>query len=358
MKEWKNKEVIAGLIVIIILGLIALFLLFKREVGNFQRIENQQVEKTAEEFFEEESWEDREVAEAEQVTKEEDAEEDTTMSVTNGTKESTESTQVTAVKKITDSREGDKENSKQQNLYAVLGNEKYTGPVMTERKKDDGQLKELAQYWEDYKLNAVGDLIRLERYQKISEELKGSNKFYYYGSVDPLGRPEGKGLAVYEDNTYYYGEWKEGLRHGKGMWLEIMISMEEYQTENQKIIEHSYNGQWSKDLPNGEGQEHFEYDYQWIEKEMLPNGKAIVNVIGTFKNGYYHGEMYIMSADEEGNTTDWMGNCNQGVWDVMEEGNITDAVWQPYEYEEYEEWQYHYIYPENNTDWGIYGLKK
>lgn len=33
MKEWKDKEVIIGLIIIIILGAIALFLLIRREVN-------------------------------------------------------------------------------------------------------------------------------------------------------------------------------------------------------------------------------------------------------------------------------------------------------------------------------------
>ena len=34
MREWKDKDVVAGLIVIIILGLIALFLLIRREINN------------------------------------------------------------------------------------------------------------------------------------------------------------------------------------------------------------------------------------------------------------------------------------------------------------------------------------
>ena len=198
----------------------------------------------------------------------------------------------------------------------------------------------------------------MERLQKISEELKGTRNFYYYGSVDRLGRPSGKGLAVYADNTYYCGEWKEGLRHGKGMWLEVAIYTEDNKNYNLGVIEHSYNGQWSKDLPNGEGQEHFSYDYNVLKKEYMNGDKCIANVIGEFKDGYYNGEMYIMTVDAAGNTTDWSGICKGGVWEPIIAGPTTDSVWESYERDSSGNPMFYYLFPKDNKNYGIMGLKK
>lgn len=357
MKEWKNKDVIAGLIVIIILGLIALFLLIKREIRQFPEKETEILYENQEEVVSEESPEEIQEEFIVEEPEEEDVIEEETQE--ESIEEENQNVQDSVeIPLVTNKKPGYAvaKRSEQKKLYAVLGKETYVPATLTERKKEDGQLKELYDYWESYKLNAVGDLIRLERFQEISEELAGTNKFYYYGSVDRLGRPSGQGLAVYEDNTYYYGEWKDGLRHGNGMWLEVAIYTEENKKENLGVVEHSYNGQWSKDFPNGEGQEHFTYDYEILEEDVVKNYNAIANVIGNFKNGYYHGEMYIMTTDEEGNTLDWVGNCQNGVWDIIMEGKTTDAVWE--NYDDTKEERYNYLFPTENKNWGIIGLKK
>lgn len=239
-------------------------------------------------------------------------------------------------------------------LYQVFGGEKYRAAVLTERKQEDNQLKELYEYWDAYKLDAVEELVRLERLQRVSEELEGKNKFYYYGSVDALGRPAGKGLAVYENNTYYFGEWKDGLRHGKGMWVEVAVYTEENEEQNLGVLEHSYSGSWSKDLPNGEGQEHFSYDYSVLKEKDVKRNECIANVIGGFKDGYYHGEMYVMTTDEKGNTKDWSATCEKGAWVPIIVGHTNVAVFESYDKEE----EYHYISPEDNKNYGIIGLKK
>ena len=355
MKDWKNlkdKEVIIGLIIIIILGSIALFLLIRREVGN-QKEEPIIMEEAYEENldYEELPEENLETNSAltesniEEVNEEEAEEEEIALASVQVVNEETS-------KQIAEKKQDEAA------LYDILGNEKYEAAILTERKQDDDQLKELYEYWDAYKLDAVADLVRLERLQKVSKELEGKNKFYYYGSVDRLGRPSGKGLAVYANNTYYFGEWKEGLRHGKGMWLEVAIYTEENENMNLGVIEHSYNGQWSKDLPNGEGQEHFSYDYDILSADDVKNNGCIANVIGGFKDGYYHGEMYIMTTDKLGATKDWSGICKNGVWEPIMEGSTTDAVWESYEKDVSGNAEYHYIFPQDNQNYGIIGLKK
>ena len=355
MKDWKelkDKEIIIGLIIIIILGIIALSLLIKREV-RYQKDMPVTMEEGAEmsdfskEEISEEVYSEPVVTEEvqEEAALEEDLEEELALANVQIVTEET-------------SKQIAEDNKKQAGLYDILGNEKYAACSLTERKHEDNQLKELYDYWDAYKLDAVADLVRLERMQKISEELEGTNKFYYYGSVDRLGRPSGKGLAVYEDNTYYCGEWKEGLRHGKGMWLEVAIYTEDNANLNRGVIEHSYNGQWSKDLPNGEGQEHFSYDYDILTEDDIDGEKCIANVIGGFKDGYYHGEMYIMTVDERGKSTDWSGTCKDGAWVPIEVGYTSDTVWQTYEKDEQGSVRCHYLLPNENHNYGIMGLKK
>ena len=331
MKDFKkviDKEVLVGFIVIIILGLIALFLLIRRETAVVNK-EDKMTRAVKQELEVPESGLETEgIARANlqmitEETSEQPEEEDSILP-----------------------------------LYAVLGTTRYKAASLTERKQEDYQLEELYDFWDAYKLDAVEELVRLERMQKISEELKGKNKFYYYGSVDKLGRPSGKGLAVYEDNTYYFGEWKEGLRHGKGMWLEVAVYTEENQDKKLGVIEHSYSGEWSRDLPNGQGQEHFSYDYSVLKEENVKRNECFANVIGGFKDGYYHGEMYVMTTDEAGNTKDWSATCKNGVWEPILVGNTTDAVFESYDKNEYGETEYHYMYPEDNRNFGIIGLKK
>lgn len=332
IKKRIDKEVFAGVVIIIILAFIALVLLVKREkdiAGQGYRI-------------------------AKDVKTEETAIEDT----------ETENVALANLPVIAEETSRQKEETnrhREENilpLYEILGSGWYQPASLTERKQEDYQLKELYDYWDAYKLDAVGELVRLERIQKISEELKGKNKYYYYGSVDPLGRPSGKGLAVYEDNTYYFGEWKDGMRHGKGMWLEVAIYTEENQSKNLGLIEHSYNGEWSKDLPNGQGQEHFSYDYSVLKKENIKRNECMANVIGGFKDGYYHGEMYVMTIEEYGQIKEWNATCSNGVWETFMVGNTTDAVFESYDKDENGNAEYHYIYPEDNNNFGIMGLKK
>ena len=351
IKEIKDKEVIIGLIIIIILGSIALVLLIRREVGTKKVAPEMAVEESMEMPIEEpEAYEGEETAViveepiAEETEEEEDEAEISLANV-----------QVVTEK---NSQELAKETSHKTGLYDVLGAEKYKAATLTDRKQEDNQLKELYEYWDAYKLDAVAELVRLERLQKVSKELEGKNKFYYYGSVDRLGRPSGKGLAVYEDNNYYFGDWKEGLRHGKGMWLEVAIYTEDNKEQNLGLIEHSYNGEWSKDLPNGQGQEHFSYDYNVLTEETIDDRKCIANVIGGFKNGYYHGEMYIMTVDEKGNSKDWSGICEEGVWEPYQIGHTSDSIWESYEEDEQGNHQYHYLRPKDNHNYGIMGLKK
>ena len=338
MKEIRNKEIIIGLAALIVLCVIAIVLIVKRENGN----DNAKSEAVSvEEIAIEEGYDAAEASEPLAasipdeinnlaITEEAEMDEVALGEITKG--------EVIASKTIEESAEF------------------HTEPEYKEYKGDEmWQLEEIYHYWNEYKLDAVDDLIHLPRVRTLTNELKGSNNFYYYGQKDGKGNPSGSGLAVYADNTYYCGEWKDGKRHGKGMWWKIFPDKPGTVNGVPGVVEHSYNGMWANDYPNGEGQEHFGYDYSKIAGEYV-----ITNVIGNFKDGYYDGELYIMTEQGEQSYIDWEAKAERGVFKhCSETPNILGKfqVWERMTMTNDDNKNYRLMYDEDNKGFGIYGLK-
>ncbi|MBE5823539.1 MAG: hypothetical protein E7308_05655 [Butyrivibrio sp.] len=173
---------------------------------------------------------------------------------------------------------------------------------------EEAQLKELSAYWSSDNMTAVRDLTHLERFEAMSYKLSGTNDFFYYGETNGDGKPNGTGLAVYGDDQYYYGQWANGVRSGNGTWISFYPKYSQY-----VVTEHLYTGQWADDLPNGQGQEHYDYNYD----EMNEADYYLQNAIGEFKNGLYNGEMYVITVDKNDDTTEWEGICNNGSWEQV-----------------------------------------
>lgn len=169
------------------------------------------------------------------------------------------------------------------------------------------QLSELASYFEQGNDAAVVDLVSLDRYEAMSYSLTGTSNYYYYGETNSDGLPNGKGLAVYGENQYYYGEWVDGVRSGAGGWYQFYPDYDTY-----VVSRHQYVGQWASDLPNGQGQEHYDYNVNYMDESSF----YIQNVIGNFVDGYYDGEIYLISIGADENTKEWYGNLVKGKFVV------------------------------------------
>ena len=154
-------------------------------------------------------------------------------------------------------------------------------------------MNEMMPYFADNNLDAIWDLAHLKRYVKLSAGLKNTNTYYYKGGTDSDGKPDGVGLAIYENNTYYYGSWSHGVRSGDGRWIRFYIDDIGAKTTKKKYQSHSYSGMWSNDLPNGEGAEHYDVDIS----QLTSKDREIQNVVGNFTNGLYDGEMYANTVD-------------------------------------------------------------
>ena len=224
-------------------------------------------------------------------------------------------------------------------------------PVETARLKESYEnvafdteeaLQELLGYWVDKNLDAVKDLIALPRFEAMSAELSDSRDFYYYGERNASGRPHGKGIAVYADNQYYYGDFAEGVRQGKGEWLQCYPAY-----SRDVMIEHYYTGEWAKDLPNGRGQDHYEYNENKMNEEQL----FLLNAIGTFKDGVYDGEMYLMFENKDGSYTEWKGTCTEGVFAAF--GEADDHTRIPILQDYNNESHYIWVRPDRNSDFKV-----
>lgn len=173
-------------------------------------------------------------------------------------------------------------------------------------------LNEALPYFADNNQEAIWDLAHLKRYVKLSESLKDTDQYYYKGDVNSDGIPDGQGLAIYEDNSYYYGEWSNGIRSGTGTWYRFYIGKINKTNSMGKYIAHSYAGTWANDLPNGQGAEHYEVD----TSKLKVRERILQNVVGNFSDGLYDGELYMNTVDYTGNVEEWSGIANKGVFEL------------------------------------------
>ncbi|MCM1124079.1 MAG: hypothetical protein NC416_15970 [Eubacterium sp.] len=171
-------------------------------------------------------------------------------------------------------------------------------------------LNEALPYFADNNQDAIWDLAHLKRYVKLSEELKGTDQYYYKGDVNSDGIPDGQGLAIYENNSYYYGDWVNGVRSGTGTWYRFYIGKINKSNAMGKYMAHSYAGSWANDLPNGQGAEHYDVDIS----KLKVRERILQNVVGNFSDGLYDGELYANTVDYTGNVEEWNGVTQKGVF--------------------------------------------
>lgn len=177
-------------------------------------------------------------------------------------------------------------------------------------KTNEEMLSEMAGYWAEGRMDAVEDLAELAWFRKMSASIIDQNTFYYYGERNAAGQPEGTGIAVYADNEYYYGSWVNGKREGQGEWFKKYVYYDNDAVSDRAFQVHMYLGEWKNDLPNGMGQEHIDLDM----KQAAVQGRYVQNVIGTFEDGLYNGEMYLTTLDSDSSQEEWNGIADGGIW--------------------------------------------
>ncbi len=208
------------------------------------------------------------------------------------------------------------------------------------------QLRDMMAYWEDNNQKAINDLVYLDHYIAMSFNLRGTDKFYYYGDTNGQGQPNGKGIAVYADNRYYYGDWANGAKSGNGTWMHYHIHFTK--NTNDLYTYHHYTGSWLNDLPDGEGSEHYEYDMSLVKG----TDGYLTNRIGSYKAGLVDGEFYLITAYANGDSKEWDAVAENGSWTYQSDskdkkGNRTVYV------DRADPNNYFWMHPKNNVDIGI-----
>ncbi|MCM1135663.1 MAG: hypothetical protein NC400_08825 [Clostridium sp.] len=173
---------------------------------------------------------------------------------------------------------------------------------------EEEQLRDMMAYWADNNQKAINDLVYLDHYVAMSYSLRGTNNFYYYGDKDGNGRPNGKGIAVYADNRYYYGDWKNGVRSGQGTFWHFHIHFEK--NTDDLYTAHQYTGGWANDLPDGEGSEHYDYDGMLLKERVGYNA----NLIGSYSAGLINGDFYMTNIYSDESSKEWNGKAERGSW--------------------------------------------
>lgn len=186
-------------------------------------------------------------------------------------------------------------------------------------------LNEMIYHWEAGSTSAIYDLSALRRYRKLSYSLKGTNQYYYTGEQTSEGVPQGKGLAIYADNTYYYGDFVNGKREGEGYWFRFYYDSSLPQAKKGLITAHSYVGSWKNGLPDGEGTEHFDVNSDML----LDQGLIITNIIGHYNQGLYDGDIYCTTVEFPENVKEWDAVAENGVFSLWKDISVKGecSIW-------------------------------
>ncbi|MBP3603740.1 MAG: hypothetical protein J6J79_06300 [Lachnospiraceae bacterium] len=210
----------------------------------------------------------------------------------------------------------------------------------------DAHLSEMMSYWEENNVEALNELAHLKHYRAMSYSLKGSDEFYYYGETNAKNMPQGKGIAVYADNQYYYGEWQNGVRCGKGTWMHYHIYDKVSTTD--LYIFHQYAGMWRDDLPNGEGSEHYDLN----ETVMRGNGGYNTNLVGTYLNGMINGDFYLTNLYCDGNVKEWTAKASEGSWIYCADSKDKEGR-MPVQQDIKDDGNYIWLHPSKNINIGV-----
>lgn len=157
----------------------------------------------------------------------------------------------------------------------------------------------------DYDL--IKELLRSDEFVNMAEEIVSLNDSIYYGDTDDAGLRNGKGIAVYCDGYYYYGDFVDDLRSGDGIYIRATYG------EGSAMGSFIYDGEWENDLPNGKGTATSNYYPEEISSSEL----KLKIIKGTFKDGLEDGDMTLNGTTKGGSSVNYEYTVTDGVPDKL-----------------------------------------
>ncbi len=163
-------------------------------------------------------------------------------------------------------------------------------------------LQKMYECFEAGDLDDVKELMRSEEYTDLADEVVGDNSFFY-GTRTPEGKREGKGIALYKDGYYYYGDFAGDMRSGKGTLMRAVYA------ESSAIGSFVYEGQWSNDKPNGEGT----CTSNYYKDRIGASGLSKQVISGTYADGLENGKMTLDGVSKAGGAVKYSYTSENGV---------------------------------------------
>lgn len=151
--------------------------------------------------------------------------------------------------------------------------------------------------------DAIKELIRTEQYVDFADEVIGDDNSFYYGDLDVDGNRQGKGVAVYANGYYYYGDFSSNMRSGKGIYMRAIYS------ESSSLGSYVFEGTFENDKPNGEGVVTSNF-----YKDKISSAELVKQVIeGNYTDGLENGTMKLSGTKKGGGSVSYTYKAVDGV---------------------------------------------
>lgn len=152
-------------------------------------------------------------------------------------------------------------------------------------------------------LDSIKEMIRSEEFVDMVDEVIGKNNSFYYGDRDENGKRSGKGIAVYENGYYYYGDYADDMRNGNGIYIRAVYS------DSSSIGSYVFEGTFSNDKPNGKGTA----TSNFYKDKIGESGLAKQVITGEYVDGLENGSMTLIGNTRSGGTVKYTYSVDNGV---------------------------------------------
>ncbi|MBO4902824.1 MAG: hypothetical protein J5518_08530 [Lachnospiraceae bacterium] len=152
-------------------------------------------------------------------------------------------------------------------------------------------------------MDDVKELLRTDEVKRLADEIVSEDTSFYYGSEDTEGNRQGKGVAVYLDGYFYYGNFDRNQRSGEGTWMRAVYA------DSSAIGSYIFKGHWTNDLPNGSGEATSNF-----YKDRISSAELVKQVIkGEYKDGLENGKMSLSGTTKGAAAVQYSYTSENGV---------------------------------------------
>lgn len=151
--------------------------------------------------------------------------------------------------------------------------------------------------------DAIKEMLRTDEFVALGDEVIGKDNSFYLGDRDVSGKRSGKGVAVYADGYFYYGDFFDDVRSGEGIYMRAVYS------ESSSIGSYIFEGTFANDKPNGKGTATSNY----YKDKISASGLAKQVITGEYSDGLENSTMELTGTTKSGGTVKYTYKSENGV---------------------------------------------